>query len=202
MDAATEARLNLFWLKYVSYACVAGAVLFYCALRLDWLAISRSAKLVGYAACIVLACLAWHMQESNAARYSPRQLVMGTVSSVSASAERSGRIEDTFQLQIDGGSLSPKFSTDTVAAGRSQQPIHPGDSLGVLYRTWDDVPLTIDELQGQQPGWHYARYRALDPYVWAVAIAGLFGFIGAAITSGRRRQPAAAPEAPLGPSGS
>jgi hypothetical protein len=195
-----EGRLNLVWLKYVSYACVAGAAFFYGVVRLNWLAISRTAKLAGYAACIVLACVTWHVQESNTDQHSPRQLVMGTVVSVSAKAERSGRIEDEFQLRIDGGSLSPKFSTDVVADSRAQQPIHTGDTLGVLYRTWDNVPLTIDEFQGQQPGWHYRRYQVLNPYVWAVAIAGLFGFIGAAVAS--RKRSARLAEANLDPTSS
>ena len=40
-----EARLNLVWLKYVSYACVAGAVFFYFAIRLNRLAVSRNVTL-------------------------------------------------------------------------------------------------------------------------------------------------------------
>jgi hypothetical protein len=157
-------------------------------------------KLSGYAICIVLACVAWHVKESNADQHSPRQLVMGTVTSVSASAHKSGSIEDTFQLRIDGGLLSPKFSTDVVADSRAQQPIHIGDTLGVLYRTWDSVPLTIDELQGQQPGWHYSRYRALDPFVWAVGGAGFFAFLGAFASSRKRGRAVAGPETTLGPS--
>jgi hypothetical protein len=189
--------LNLVWLKYVSYACLAGALFFYSALRLNKLAISRNVMLILYAASIVLACTAWHVQESNTDRHSPRQLFIGTVTSVRASAHRSGSIDDEFQLKVDGGSLSPKFSTDTVAGSRAQQPIHVGDTLGVLYRTWDNVPVIIDELQGQQPGWHYRRYRVLEPYVWSVGGAGLFAFIGAFASSRTRRTPAAVPETNL-----
>jgi hypothetical protein len=190
-------RLNLVWLKYVSYACLAGAVFFYVALRLNKLAISRTSMLIGYAACIVAACAAWHVQESNSDQHSPRQLVMGTVTSVSASTHRSGSIDDKFQLRIDGGSLSPRFSTDVVAGSLSEQPIHEGDTLGVLYRTWDNVPVTIDELEGQHPGWHYRRYRVLDPYVWAIGGAGSLAFIGAFAASRRRGRPAAVPETTL-----
>jgi hypothetical protein len=194
--------LNLVWLKYVSYACLAGAAFFYFVLRLNRLAISRTVKLTGYAVCIVLACGAWHVQESNADQHSPRQLVVGTVISVSANSHRSGSIDDDFQLRIDGGSLSPKFSTDVVAGSRSEQPIHTGDTVGVLYRTWDNVPVTIDELQGRRPGWHYTRYRALDPYVWAVGGAGFLAFIGAFASSRKRGTPVAVPETTLDPSGS
>ena len=89
-----------------------------------------------------------------------------------------------------------------MAASRSEQPIHEGDTLGVLYRTWDDVPVTIDELEGQRPGWHYRRYRVLDPYVWAVGGAGFFAFLGAFASSRRRSAGATAGEAGLDPSGS
>ncbi|MGA1982084.1 MAG: hypothetical protein ABSG84_06400 [Acidobacteriaceae bacterium] len=194
--------MNLVWLKYVSYACVAGAAFFYYAIRLNRLAISRNVMLTLYAVCIVVACGAWHWQESNTDQHSPRRLVVGTVTSVSASAHRSGSIEDDFQLRIDDGSLSPKFSTDVVAGSRSEQPIHMGDTLGVLYRTWDGVPLTIDELQGQRPGWHYRRYRVLDPYVWAIGIPGFLAFIGAFVSSRRRRAQSGIPETALEPSGS
>ena len=194
--------MNLVWLKYVSYAFLAGAMFFYFVLRTNRLVLSRTVMLFLYAACIVLACAAWHVQESNSDRHSPRQLIVGTVTWVSASAHRSGSIDDDFQLRMDGGQLSPKFSTDTVADSRSQQPIHEGDTLGVLYRTWDDVPVTIDELEGQHAGWHYRRYRVLDPYVWAVGGAGFFAFLGAALSSRRRGTPAAVPETSLGTSGS
>ncbi len=195
--------MNLVWLKYVSYACVAGAVFFYGALRLNKLAISRNVMLALYAACIVLACAAWHLQESNSDQHSPRQLVIGTVSSVSVTTHKHGSIDDTFQIRADGGLLSPKFSTDdTVAENSAQQPIHLGDTLGVLYRTWDDVPVTIDELQGPRQGWHYHRYRPLDPYVWAVGGAGFFAFLGAFAFSRRRARPAAVPETTLDSSGS
>jgi hypothetical protein len=177
---------------------VAGAVFFYFTLRLNRPGISRAGNLIGFAAGIVLACLAWHLQESNSDRHSPRQLIIGTVTSVSVSTHRHGSIDDTFQLETDGGSLSPRFSTDDeVAESRSQQPIHVGDTLGVLYRTWDNIPVTIDELQGQSPGWHYHRYRPLDPYVWAIGGAGFFAFIGAFASSRRRGKPAAVPETAL-----
>ena len=190
--------MNLAWLKYVSYGCLAGAVFFYGALRLNRLAISRSAMLGLYAACIVLACTAWHVQESNSDQHSPRQLIIGTVTSVSVSTHKHGDIDDTFQLRVDGGSLSPTFSTDgVVAESKSQQPINEGDTLGVLYRTWDNMPVTIDELQGQRPGWHYHRYRPLDPYVWAVGGAGFFAFLGALASSRKRRPPAVVPKTTL-----
>lgn len=189
--------MNLAWLKYVSYASLVGAAFFYMALRLNWQTVSRRAKLLGYAVCIALACVAWHVQESNADQHSPRRLVVGTVTSVSASANKSGSIDDDFQIRIDGGALSPKFSTDVVASSRSQQPIHVGDTLGVLYRMWDDVPLTIDELQGQRQGWHYRRYQALSPFVWTVAIAGTFGLLGAAVSSRKRESVPAVPESTL-----
>ena len=190
--------MNLVWLKYVSYACVAGALFFYAAIRANKLAISRNVMLTLYVACVVLACGTWHLQESNTEQHSPRQLIIGTVTSVSVSTHRHGSIDDTFQLETDGGSLSPRFSTDDeVAESRSQQPIHVGDTLGVLYRTWDNIPVTIDELQGQSPGWHYHRYRPLDPYVWAIGGAGFFAFIGAFASSRRRGKPAAVPETAL-----
>ena len=194
--------MNLVWLKYVSYACLAGAAFFYFVLRLNRLAISRTAKLTGYAACIVLACVAWHVQESNADQHSPRQLIIGTVTSITTTHSKGGSIYDDFQLRLDSGSLSPKFSTDIVGNSSSGQPIHQGDSLGVLYRTWDNVPVTIDELEGQRPGWHYTRYRALDPYVWAVGGAGFLAFIGAFASRRKRGTPGAAPETTLDPSGS
>ena len=49
--------MNLFWLKYVSYAFVAGAALLYIALRLNWPAITRTTKTLLYVACIVMACV-------------------------------------------------------------------------------------------------------------------------------------------------
>ena len=64
------------------------------------------------------------------------------------------------------------------------------------------VPVTIDELEGQHPGWHYRRYRVLDPYVWAVGGAGFFAFIGAFVSSRRRGTAATVPEATLDPGGS
>jgi hypothetical protein len=194
--------LNLFWLKYVSYGCLAGAAYFYFALRVNRLVLSRTATLTLYAASIALACAAWHVQESNADRHSPRQLMMGTVTSVRASTSKSGSVSDIFQLSVEGGATSPTFSTDVVAGSLSQQPIHEGDTLGVLYRTWDNVPVTIDELEGQRVGWHYHRNRPLDPYVWAVGGAGFFAFIGAFVSSRRRAASATASETRLDPSGS
>jgi hypothetical protein len=191
------------WLKYVSYAGVAGASVLYVAIRANWLAaISRSVMLVLYAVCIGLACVAWHVQESNADQHSPRQLIVGTVASLTSTRSRGGSISDKFQLRLDSGTLSPKFATDIVGNSSSGQPIHEGDTLGVLYRTWDDVPVTIDELQGQRPGWHYTRFRVLDPYVWAVGIAGLLAFTGAFASSRRRGKSAAVPETTLDPSSS
>jgi hypothetical protein len=188
-------RLNLFWLKYLSYACAAGAFGFYSAVRFKKLpGITPAVKLMAFVACIVVACEAWHMQETNADQHSPRQLVVGTVTSVNVSTHKSGSIEDSFRLKLDSGSLSPEFSTDTVAPDRSQQPIHTGDVLGVLYRTWDGVPLTIDELQGQRPGWHYSRHRFLNPYVWTVGIVGFFMFIGLLILTVKRNAGKPAPD--------
>jgi hypothetical protein len=189
--------LNLFWLKYVSYAFLVGAAFLYVTLRANKLAISRTVMLILYAVCIVLACLSWHLRESNADQYSPRQLVMGAVASISTTHSRSGSICDEFQLELGSGSLSPKFSTDVVGSSSTDQPIHQGDSLGVFYRAWDNVPLTIDEFQGQRPGWHYRRYRPLDPYVWAVGGAGFIAFLGALASSRRRGAPAAVPETTL-----
>lgn len=190
--------MNLVWLKYVSYACLAGALYFYSIFRLKQSGISPKAKLTCFASCIVLACLTWHVQESNSEQHSPRQVVVGTVTWVSASASKGGSIHDRFQLRVDGGAPSPKFSTDTVAGKMSEQPIHEGDVLGVLYRTWDNVPLTIDEFQGQRTGWHYRRYRVLDPYVWTVGGVGFFIFIGALIASFMRDRKAA-PSNPFAP---
>jgi hypothetical protein len=184
-----EAQLNLFWLKYISYAFLAGAAFFYFVLRLNRLALSRAVKASLYAACIVLACLAWYIQESNAAQHSPRQLALGRVAWVSANHHKSGSIDDDFQLQLDSGSLSPKFSTDIVADSSARQPIHQADFLGVLYRTWDDVPLTIDEIQGQRAGWHYRRYDNGGAYIFGVSIGGLFGLISS-IFSIRNQRPA------------
>jgi hypothetical protein len=179
--------LDLFWLKYVSYACVGGAFVIYSVIRLKKLpAITPTVKLMAFVACVVGACATWHVQETNADQHSPRQLIVGTVASVNVSTHRSGSIEDTFQIRVDGGVLSPKFATDTVAPSGSEQPIHPGDVLGVLYRTWDNVPITIDELQGQRPGWHYRRHRVLDPYVWTIGGVGFFMFLGLLILTVRR----------------
>ena len=164
--------MNLFWLKYVSYACVAGALYFYFILRWKGYGASGKSRLTSLAICIVLACVTWHLQESNTDRNSPRQVIVGTVTSVRASVSKSGSVSDHFQLRVQGGALSPRFSTDIVASRISEQPIHQGDVLGVLYRTWDNVPLTIDEFQGQRPGWHYRRYRFLDPYVWSIGSVG------------------------------
>jgi len=186
--------VNLFWLKYVSYACVAGALYFYFMLRLRGFSASGKARLTSLAMCIVLACLTWHLQESNTERHSPRQVIVGTVTWVRASVSKGGSISDHFQLRVDGGTLSPKFSTDTVASRTSEQPIHQGDVLGVLYRTWDNVPLTIDEFQGQRPGWHYRRYRFLDPYVWSIGSVG-FSIVAAILIGSLMRGRAASTSA-------
>jgi hypothetical protein len=195
-SADKETRLNLFWLKYVSYAFLAGAAFFYFVLRLNRLALARSTKIILYAACVVLACVTWRVQESNASEHSPRQLAMGTVAWVSANHHKSGSIDDDFQLKLDSGT-SPRFSTEIVANSAAQQPIHQGDLLGVLYRTWDDVPLTIDEIQGQNPGWHYRRYDNGGSYVFAVSIVGLFGLISVLFTTRNQRPRVPAPETTL-----
>jgi hypothetical protein len=179
--------LNLFWLKYVSYAFLAGAAFFYFALRLNRLPLRRATQLILYAVCIVLACVAWHVQESNSDRYSPRRLIIGTVTSVNENGHKSGSIDDDFQLQFESGSRSPEFSTDIVADRADKQPIHRGDLLGVLYRTWDNVPLTIDEIQGQHVGWRYKRSDDGDAYIFGVSAGGLVGFIGAFAASRNRR---------------
>ena len=193
--------MNLIWLKYVSYGCLAGAFFLYCVLRFKkLLAISGTTKLALYAACIVVACVAWHVQETNADQHSPRQLILGTVTWVKVSGHRSGAIDEDFQLKIAGGVLSPKFFIDFVSDNKAEQPIHVGDTLGVLYRTWDNVPLTVDELEGQYPGWHHRRYRGRDPFVWPVAIVGLVGFAGAFFASRNQEKPA--PATILGDDGS
>lgn len=184
--------MNLFWLKDVSYALLAGAALCYLLVRMKPAAPSRIIKVILYATCIVLACVTWSTQESNADRHSPRRLIVGTVLSVHANHHKSGSIDDDFQLKLDDGALSPKFSTDTVAGSAAGQPIHQGDLLGVLYRTWDDVPLTIDELQGQQPGWHYSRVNNGGAYIFAVSIVGFLGLIFLLFVI-RRQRPAEPP---------
>ena len=180
--------MNLFWLKYVSWAFLAGAAFFYFVIRLNRTGLSRGARIGLYVACIVMACVTWWARESNAQHHSPRKLVMGTVAQVSAVRHRAGGIWDEFQLRLDGGSLSPEFSTDVVANGAADQPIHEGDYLGVFYRTWDDVPLTIDEIEGQKAGWHYSRdYDGGGPYILGVAFAGLIGLIVLVIVSRNQR---------------
>lgn len=189
--ASSEAALNLFWLKYVSYALVACAAFLYFAIRLNKLNLRRGAKAILFSACIALSCILWHVQERNADLHSPRSLVIGTVTSVTAHAHKSASITDSFTLRLGSGRNSPEFTTtDTVARSAAQQPIHQGDLLGVLYRTWDNVPLTIDELQGQQPGWHYQRFAgALSLFIWTVAITGAFALAGALAASGRQPRP-------------
>lgn len=171
--------MNLIWLKYVSYICVAAAVYFYCTLRMNWLPISRMSKLMLFAVSNILACLAWHVQQVSTEQHSPRKLIIGTVTSLSVSTHRGGSIDDDFRLNLGGNSLSPQLSADYVGHSSSQQPIHQGDVLGVYYRTWDNVPLTIDELQGQNMGWHYVHRQLLDPFVWTVGGAGFLIFLGA-----------------------
>jgi len=175
----TEARLDLGWLKYISYACAAGAFFFYLVLRSKRLtAIGLDAKLIMMAACIILACATWHVQESNAERHSPRQLIVGRVASVRVTTNKSGSINDKFQITLDDGSLSPSFYAEFAANSKSEQPIHIGDVLDVRYRTWDKVLVTVDEPQGQRSGWHYNYSRFLDPYVWTVGGVGFFMFTG------------------------
>ena len=169
--------MNLSWLKYLSYAFIAVAACLYIAIRMNRLNRSTAIKAAfAYAACIALACLAWRMQESNTQHHSPRRLVVGTVASVSADSHRGGEITDEFRLKM-GSSLSPTFTTDTVAESAAHQPIHQGDVLGVLYRTWDNVPLTIDVLQGQNAGWHYEHTNSGSSFVFGVALAGALGLL-------------------------
>jgi len=174
-----EAALNPVLLRYFSYFCVAAAVYFYFALRLNWLSSSRITKLLLFALFNVLACVAWHAQLVDTREHSPRQLIMGTVTSLNSSTHRDGSLDDAFQLKLAGGTLSPRLSADYVAAGSAQQPIRPGDVLGVYYRTWDNVPLTIDVLEGPNAGWHYTHRDSLDAFVWTVGGAGLLIFVGA-----------------------
>lgn len=186
--------MNLFWLKYVSYAFLAGAAVLYFAIRLNRIALSRGRKAILYVGCIVMACLTWHVQERNAQQHSPRRLTVGTVAQLNATRHRSGSIEEKFRLQVGRGSLSPEFSADLGAENAVGQPIHPGDLLGVLYRTWDGVPLTIDEIEGQNAGWHYTRYSDGGAYyVMGVAVAGFFGLISALVTTRNQRPRTPAP---------
>jgi hypothetical protein len=192
-----ETRLNLFWLKYVSWALVGGAAFFYYTIRLNKLSLPRVTKAILFSACIALACIAWHVQERNAELNSPRKLVIGTVTEVSAGRRGRGpSIYDSFRLKLESGIISQKFTTiDSVADSIEQQPIHDGDLLGVLYRTWDDVPLTIDEIQGQQAGWHYYRFAGdLSVFIWTTSIVGLFALIGAVGASYRQKSRAPAPD--------
>lgn len=193
--------MNLVWLKYVSYALVACAALLYFAIRLNKTALTQSAKAVLFVVCIALSCILWHVQERNAQLYSPRNLLIGTVASVSVHTQRHGAITDTFTLQLPNGGVSQPFTTtDTVARNASGQPIHAGDTLGVLYRTWDDVPLSIDELQGQRPGWHYERFTgALSVFIWTVAITAAFALTGAFGAARRQSSRAAQSQTSLDP---
>jgi LSD1 subclass zinc finger protein len=182
--------LNLFWLKYVSWALVGGAIFFYTSIRLNKLSLSRGAKAILCSLCVVLACVAWHVQERNADLNSPRSLIIGTVTEVTSHTYgKTGSITDSFRLQLESGSISQKFTTtDSVAGKLAQQPIHRGDLLGVLYRTWDDIPLTIDEIQGQQPGWHYHRYKGdLSVFIFTVAFVSIL-FLPAALVASRRKE--------------
>ena len=191
--------MNLLWLKYVSYALVVGAAFFYYTIRLNKLDLSRAVKAVLFSICIALSCILWHVQERNADLHSPRQLIIGTVTSVTAHSHRSGSIVDSFTLQLESGQTSQEFTTtDTIADSAAKQPIHRGDLLGVLYRTWDDVPLTIDEIQGQQPGWHYRRFAgALSVFIFTVAFTGMFALIGALAASRKQLPKTPAPEPTL-----
>ena len=176
--------MNLFWLRYISYAFVFGAVFFYFAIRLNRLYISRARKVLLYVACIVMACVTWYLRESNVQQHSPRRLVMGTVVDLRTSQRRSGSVRDTFRLRLDSGAMSPEFSAHLSAAAAASQPIRAGDYVGVLYRTWDNVLLTLDELQGQNVGWHYSHSDdAGASSTAALALAGLVGLISAAVAS-------------------
>ena len=86
-------------------------------------------------------------------------------------------ISDDFKLMLNSGSVSPQFSTQIVAGSAADQPIHQGDLLGVLYRTWDNVPVTIDELGGQREGWNYRGRGEDNRFAEAVAFAGAIGFV-------------------------
>lgn len=186
--------MNLFWLKYVSYAFLAGAAFFYFAIRLNRLALSRANKAILYAACIVLACLTWHLQEANSQRHSPRRLLVGKVAQMRETHHRGGSLEDNFRLQLSGSSLSQEFSVNLGAANAIQQPIHQGDLLGVLYRTWDGVPLTIDEIEGQSAGWHYTYYSDGGAYyILGVSIAGFVGLLSALVSTRNQRPRTPAP---------
>jgi hypothetical protein len=144
--------------------------------------------------CVALACIAYYIQEANAERNSPRQLIMGRVISVSEDRSRSGNISDQFQLQLGNAKLSPKFSTGAVATSASGQPVHQGDVLGVLYRTWDSVPLTIDEIEGKRQGWHYTRSDDGSAYIVSVALFGAVLMIGLFFVAGKQRREVVTPE--------
>lgn len=185
--------MNLFWLRYASYVFLAGAAFFYIAIRLNRLYLSRGTKLVLYAGCIAMACVTWYVQQNNTEQHSPRRLVMGTVVKLSTNQKRSGGVVDRFQLRLDGGRTSPEFSADLLPSEATPQPLHPGDYLGVLYRTWDLVPVTIDEIQGQCPGWHHSYIGGRGaPYIVEVCIIGCAGLISAVVSS--RNQPGRKPE--------
>jgi hypothetical protein len=177
--------LNLVWLKYVSWALLAGAAFFYFAIRLNKLGLSQTAKAILLSLCIATSCTLWHVQELNSDLSSPRQLVVGVATSVTAHVHRHGGVYDSFRLRLPSAATSQEFTTtDMVAEKIEHKPIHSGDLLGVLYRTWDDVPLTIDEIQGQNPGWHYQRFRGgLSVFIWTVAGTGIFALLGALIAS-------------------
>jgi hypothetical protein len=189
--------LNLFWLRYVSYALLAGAAFFYFAIRLNKLSLTRTVKLDLYAACLLLAMGAWRFAEYNADQHSPRHLAVGTVATIAENIHRGGSIDDVFQLQTSAGSLSPKFSTGILAGNGDQQPIHHGDLVGVLYRTWDNVPVTIDEIEGQHAGWHYHRTDHGSAFVFGVFIAGTFGFLSAVFATRNQRPRTPVPSATL-----
>jgi hypothetical protein len=153
-------NLNLEWLQYVCYILLACTFILYIAARIQTSGIGRSIKFAVAFLCLFLAALAWEFQESNAGLHSPRKVISGNVTYVSANGHKSGSIDDDFQLQFPDGSFSPIFSTDILASSRSAQPIHKGDHLMVSYRTWDTATLEIDELAGQRPGWHYVRNQS------------------------------------------
>ena len=132
--------MNLFWLKYVSYLFLAGAVLWYFLIRLNKVMMFRRSLAVGLCGgCVALACIAYYIQEANAERNSPRQLIMGRVISVSEDRSRSGNISDQFQLQLGNAKLSPKFSTGR----RGNQRVRTAGSPGATSLAFSIEPGTV-----------------------------------------------------------
>jgi hypothetical protein len=179
--------LNLFWLKYVSWALLVGAAFFYFMIRLNKLALSVIAKATCYSACIVLACIAWHVQAHNVEANSPRRLVVGTVTMVKANHGRNGNVYYAFQLRRESGANSQPFNTGTVSSSDTDNPpIHVGDLLGVLYREWDGIPVRIDEIHGQRAGWNFSYIEdGGGAFIFGVLVGGLFGLVSAIFNSRR-----------------